>query len=43
VVYVEQFRQTIDELGRIPLESLSPEVEEELLAAFRGWHVAQAG
>jgi anti-sigma factor RsiW len=43
VVYVEQFRQTIGELGRLPPESLSPEVEEELLAAFRDWHVGQAG
>jgi anti-sigma factor RsiW len=41
VVYVEQFRQTIAELGRIPPESLSPEVEEGLLAAFRDWHAAQ--
>ena len=36
-VYVEQMRQTIAALGRIPPESLSPEAEAELLDAFRGW------
>ncbi len=42
VVYVEQFRQTIDELGHLPPESLSPAVTDELLAAFRDWHAGQA-
>lgn len=35
--YVEQIRQTIDLLGRYPVEALSPEAERELLEAFRGW------
>ena len=35
--YLEQFRRTIRELGRLPEESLSPGVREALLAAFRGW------
>jgi anti-sigma factor RsiW len=35
--YVEQIRQTIAALGHLPPESLSPEAERELLAAFRDW------
>lgn len=35
--YLEQFRQTIRVLGRLPEESLSPEAREALLTAFRGW------
>jgi anti-sigma factor RsiW len=35
--YVEQMRRTIEALGHIPEESLSPEAERELLAAFRDW------
>ncbi len=35
--YVEQMRQTIAALGRIPPESLSPQAEAALLEAFRDW------
>jgi anti-sigma factor RsiW len=35
--YVDQMRMTIDALGRIPPETISPEAERELLDAFRGW------
>ena len=35
--YLEQFRQTIRALGRLPEESLSPEARHALLDAFRGW------
>ena len=35
--YLEQFRQTIRVLGRLPEESFSPEARHILLAAFRGW------
>ena len=35
--YLEQFRQTIRVLGRLPEESLSLEARDVLLAAFRGW------
>ena len=35
--YLEQFRQTIRELGRLPEDSLSPEARNALLDAFRGW------
>ena len=35
--YLEQFRQTIRALGRLPDESLSPEARNALLDAFRGW------
>ena len=35
--YLEQFRQTIRVLGRLPEESLLPEAREALITAFRGW------
>ena len=35
--YLEQMRQTIRVLGRLPEESLSGEARDALLAAFRGW------
>jgi anti-sigma factor RsiW len=36
--YLDQFRVTIGELGRLPPESLSPETRNALLSAFRDWH-----
>jgi anti-sigma factor RsiW len=35
--YLEQMRQTLSLLGELPAESLSPQAESELLAAFRDW------
>ena len=35
--YLEQMRETIRTLGRLPEESLSPEARAALLTAFRGW------
>ena len=35
--YLEQFRETVRTLGRLPEESLSPEARNALVAAFRGW------
>ena len=35
--YLDQMRQTIRALGRLPEESLSPEARDALLAAFRDW------
>ena len=35
--YLDQFRQTIRLLGRLPEGSLSPEARNTLLAAFRDW------
>lgn len=35
--YLDQFRQTVRVLGRLPEESLSAEAKDALLAAFRGW------
>jgi anti-sigma factor RsiW len=35
--YLEQMRQTIGLLGRIPEETVSPEAQEVLVEAFRGW------
>lgn len=38
VTYVDQFRETVDQLGDIPTATLSPETEAQLLEAFRNWH-----
>ena len=35
--YLEQMRQTIRTLGRIPEESLTDDARETLLEAFRSW------
>jgi anti-sigma factor RsiW len=35
--YLEQFRQTIRILGRLPEESLSNEARDTLLGAFKNW------
>jgi anti-sigma factor RsiW len=35
--FMDQFRETLRTLGRLPEESLSPEAKATLLAAFRGW------
>jgi anti-sigma factor RsiW len=35
--YLDQMRQTIRTLGRLPEESLSPEAREALTIAFRDW------
>jgi anti-sigma factor RsiW len=35
--FLDQFRQTIRALGRLPEESLSPEARAALLTAFRGF------
>ena len=35
--YVEQFRQTIRLVGRLPQEALSPAARGALLSAFLGW------
>ncbi|GAB3151140.1 zf-HC2 domain-containing protein [Amycolatopsis stemonae] len=38
--YLDQFRTTIRELGRLPPETLSPETRDAVLGAFRDWHGA---
>ena len=35
--YLEQFRTTIELLGELPAESLSPAAREQLLGAFDAW------
>ena len=35
-VYVAQMRETLDLLGAVPVETLSPEATSTLLEAFRG-------
>ena len=43
VMYVEQLRQTLDMLGRITPDDLSPQAEGDLLDAFRDWKAGGAG
>jgi anti-sigma factor RsiW len=35
--YVDQMRATIDALGHLPEESVTPQARDALLEAFRGW------
>lgn len=35
--YLEQMRQTIRALGRLPTDSIEPEARERLLEVFRDW------
>jgi anti-sigma factor RsiW len=35
--YLEQMRQTIRALGKLPEESIAPEAKERLLGVFRHW------
>jgi anti-sigma factor RsiW len=35
--YLDQFRQTIGTLGKLPPESLSGDARDRLLTAFRDW------
>jgi anti-sigma factor RsiW len=35
--YVEQMRRTLDVLGSVPVDTLSPHAQEVLLEAFRTW------
>jgi anti-sigma factor RsiW len=35
--YVAQMRQTLDVLGTVPAETLSPQAQQALLEAFRTW------
>jgi anti-sigma factor RsiW len=37
VTYLEQMRETIETLGELSEESLTPKTRDELLTAFRGW------
>ena len=38
--HLDQIRHTIDVVGRIPPEALTPEAENDLLEAFRAWRSA---
>jgi len=35
--YIAQMRQTIDALGKLSLEMISRERQQQLVEAFRGW------
>jgi predicted anti-sigma-YlaC factor YlaD len=41
-MYVEQIAQTLDMLGRITPDDLSPEARRDLLHAFRDWRAGGA-
>jgi len=36
--YLEQMRETIRLIGRVPVESLSDQARDDLMAAFRTFH-----
>ncbi|MDX6507735.1 MAG: hypothetical protein QOG06_2379 [Gaiellaceae bacterium] len=36
-IYLAQMRETIELVGRLSTDSVSPEAERALLDAFRGW------
>jgi anti-sigma factor RsiW len=42
-LYLEQMRATIDELGHVPVESLSEQAQSDLMSAFRTFHGADTG
>ena len=35
--YLDQMRKTIDVVGEIPEETVTPEAREDLLEVFRAW------
>ena len=37
VHYLEQVRATVEALGQLPEETITPDSRREVLAAFRGW------
>jgi anti-sigma factor RsiW len=39
-IYLEQIRLTIELLGHLPEDGLTPDAERELLEAFRGWRTS---
>lgn len=39
--YLEQMRVTIETVGRIDADSISPEAKGELLLAFKGWSAGE--
>jgi anti-sigma factor RsiW len=41
--YLTQMRTTIEELGHVPVETLSEQAQNDLVAAFRTFHVPGPG
>lgn len=35
--YLDQMKQTVRTLGKLPLETIPPHVQDQLLAQFRNW------
>jgi len=42
VNFVEQMRATVEATGRVPVEAITPEIEEKLLAGFRAWKTSRS-
>ena len=42
-IYLEQMRDTIARLGRVPVETLSEQAQAELVAVFRAMYGRRAG
>ena len=42
-LYLQQMRATIDQLGHVPVESLSEQAQSDLMSAFRTFHDAGTG
>lgn len=40
--YLEQMRQTVRSVGRVPEETIDPRVKQRLLEAFRDWRRTSA-
>jgi anti-sigma factor RsiW len=39
-LYLEQMRRTIELLGHLPADAVTPDAERELVVAFRGWRAS---
>lgn len=40
-VYIEQMRETISAVGRVPVDALSEQAKTDLVAAFRDFHTTE--
>ena len=39
-IYLQQMRRTIEVVGQLSVDALTPDAERDLLEAFRGWRPA---
>lgn len=40
--YLEQIKQTLRSLGHVPVDTLSQQAQDEIVAAFTGFHAPRA-